>query len=882
MLDPYVLDALWAKSSSTGGLPVMRHMADVSAVATALFETLPRARQQRAADALGVSVTQASSWISAIVGAHDIGKATPGFQQKWTAGREAAKAAGFSFPAAAPDRHDASTQVILKQFLTQLGVARHDAGELSASVGAHHGFRIEATELRRVAMFSLPDPWKPAQQELLATLLRLTRVAGIPALPVDAERRSALLVWLAGLCSVADWIGSNETFFPHDRRRDPYASWFEQSSVLARQAVADCGFSVLARGDGRGISHHAAVELALGSGLRPRPLQEAVGRLLASAELVPSLFVIEAPMGEGKTEAALAIDSWCRGNAGSRGIYLAMPTQATSNALFERIARYLARWAEAEPVELHLAHSGARGNAASLRLREIGYGSADGSVRASEWLAGPKRTMLAANAIGTVDQALVGVLNAKHHFVRLHGLSDRVVVLDEVHAYDTYTGGLIERLVSWLKAQGCTVVIMSATLPAVRRQALLSAWGARSTIDARYPRVTMSSGDRLEVLAAPASRLWKVGIKKIGEDSTEVVDAAVSAAARQAAVLVVVNKVDRAQRIYEAVRIRTERAILFHARFPMEDRLGIERKVISRFGKDGVDRQGFITVATQVAEQSLDVDFDFLITDLAPVDLLMQRIGRLHRHARSRPVGFQDPVALVSGLEEGAAIALKLTSRVYSDLPVLRTVAWLGGRSSIDMPEDIDAAVQWVYGDASPARISSRMKTALEKAAVEFALEEKQQEQLSELAALPLPSEWQAGTRAQQIADDDACEGRLRFGTRLGEDSALAIPLFCKDSSYSILGDTVDWADTSPVPADVARRLSNRAIRISNKRLLVALRSRPALPGWGAATGISHALALPLDRDGCFVAPGLAARLDPELGLVIRTQLRDDPASSRA
>jgi CRISPR-associated endonuclease/helicase Cas3 len=876
MSTPVGLDALWAKSSPTGGLPVMRHMADVAAVAHALFDTFPDRRKNLVAAALGLAAEQASGWISAIAGAHDVGKATPGFQSKWEQGKRSALAAGFDFPVAAPDRHDASSQVILKLFLTTKGVARVDAEDLSSAAGAHHGFRIEATDLIAHARFPLSQTWKGAHRQLLEILIEITGAHGIPTLPTDPGERGALLAWLSGLCSVADWIGSSESYFSHNRTRGPYGSWFVEARHLAQKAVSDCGLAASRRGEQRHISRDEAVGLALGADMKPRPLQDAVGGLLGSAAAGPALFVIEAPMGEGKTEAALSIDAWFRSNAGSRGLYLAMPTQATSNALFERVARYLGRTTPSDPIELHLAHSGAGGNAASLRLREIGYGSSDVSVRASDWLAGPKRTMLSPNAIGTVDQALVGVLNAKHHFVRLHGLADRVVVLDEVHAYDAYTGGLIERLVSWLKSQGCTVVIMSATLPVARRNAILAAWGAGPPPKVAYPRVTMADAIHQQAMTAPSSRQWQVEIGVAGEAVEDVAASAVAAAARDAAVLVVANKVDRAQQIYEIVKRQTKRSMLFHARFPLEERLAIERKMLARFGKDGTDRQGFVVVATQVAEQSLDVDFDFLVTDLAPVDLLMQRIGRVHRHIRTRPSGFAAPRVLVSGLRENEALELRLTSRIYSALPVLRTVAWLADRLTLSLPADIDVAVQWVYADEAPSAVSPPMQAALGRAADEFAAEQERHEQLARLASLPAPSEWRTGAQSQQIRDDDASEGQIRFGTRLGEDSALAVPIFRLEGGYSVLGDGADWGLGEPIPGHAARHLARRTIRISNRRLLAILRGQAALSGWGNAPGISHALPLVLDPVGHLLASGLSARLDPELGLVIGQKLDED------
>jgi CRISPR-associated endonuclease/helicase Cas3 len=206
----------------------------------------------------------------------------------------------------------------------------------------------------------------------------------------------------------------------------------------------------------------------------PRPLQQAVARIIDDLADEPGLIVIEAPMGEGKTEAGLGCGPGL-GSSDGRGIYMAMPTQATSNALYGRLARFLER-ASTGRSELALAHGAGGPWAAQARLREIGLGTADSSVQAAWWFKGSKRALLAGNGIGTVDQALIGVLNARHNFVRMFGLAGRPVIFDELHAYDSYTGGLIECLCSWLQGLGCRVVIMSATLPAERRDLILQAW----------------------------------------------------------------------------------------------------------------------------------------------------------------------------------------------------------------------------------------------------------------------------------------------------------------------------------------------------------------------------------------------------------------------
>ena len=290
-----------------------------------------------------------------------------------------------------------------------------------------------------------------------------------------------------GLTTVSDWIGSSEALYRRNRLEgwgDNPVKWFTESQQLAVAALSAVGLEAAALrtvdcGDD-------AIAMALG-GMNPCPLQQTMAHVLEELKGCrgPGLVVIEAPMGEGKTEAGFG----CA--VGRRGLYMAMPTQATSNALMGRTAGFLEHAAD-HSTTLVLAHGAGGPAVAANRLQEVGLGTADHAVTAGWWFRGSKRSLLCPQGIGTVDQALVGVLNARHGFVRLFGLTGRTVILDEVHAYDAYTGGLIERLVSWLQQLGCRVVLMSATLPNERRDGILRAWaGSEVPVPAGpYPRVS--------------------------------------------------------------------------------------------------------------------------------------------------------------------------------------------------------------------------------------------------------------------------------------------------------------------------------------------------------------------------------------------------------
>jgi CRISPR-associated endonuclease/helicase Cas3 len=811
---PLTSSVLWAKSSdrcagaSGEAYPLPQHLLDVAAVAMELQAAVPCPGGMDPA------------WASALAGCHDLGKASPGFQR--LLGR--AVVPGFDLPIG-PDRHDAMTVPILTARLQGLGLGRSPAKDLADAVGAHHGSVVASTEVMKAGSWATrcSQAWRTAHDELFQILLTGTGATGLPP-----DLDPAQLRWLMGLTTVADWIGSSDALCRADRLGEAFEpqAWFEQSSSLGRAALAGIG---LAGGDLQSMPNgRSAMALAL-DGWAPRPLQQRVADVLDDLGDEPGLIVIEAPMGEGKTEAGL-------GCGRSRGIYMAMPTQATSNALFGRVARFLERAATGRS-ELALAHGAGGPWAAQARLREIGLGTADSSVQAAWWFKGSKRALLASNGIGTVDQALIGVLNARHSFVRLFGLTGRTVIFDELHAYDSYTGGLIERLANWLQRLGCRVVLMSATLPAARRDSILQAWAGDVPVPAAaYPRVTWARPGAVQAVAFPGARQQQLVVEGINADN--VAARAVAMAKQGARVLLVVNKVRRAQELY-GLTAGSVPSTLFHARFPMDERLEIEWRVRQQFGPGGTCTVGHVLVATQVAEQSLDIDMDVLITDIAPVDLVMQRAGRIHRHDRARPADFKQPLVLVAGLDQ-VLPPEDLTSFIYDRWLVLRSTAWLQAHPQLQFPGDIDLAVQEVYRSEAVAA-GPELIDAIEAAWPDHQAEEMEMVELAR----------QATSEAAAPMDDDIADGGAQFGTRLGQDSQSIVPV---------------TAEQLAALEDHGPFLAGHYLRITHRGLMRHARAQPCPPGWRDQSGLRHHRPL-LVVDGAVAC--FDARLDPELGLVI-------------
>jgi len=432
----------------------------------------------------------------------------------------------------------------------------------------------------------------------------------------------------------------------------------------------------------------------------PRPLQAESIRI-AQDVVQPALLIVEAPTGQGKTELAFYLaDAWLQAQQG-RGLYIAMPTQATSNAMYGRLQNFLQRRYPDQTPAVVLAHG--RAHDVLARLQGVGEGHQD-AVAAEAWFLPRKRALLASFGVGTVDQALMGILQARHHYLRLFGLAHKVVIFDEVHAYDTYMEQLFLRLLTWLRAVGTSVIVLSATLPRATREALTKAWGGAAEVlgHVSYPRLTLVAADKTEEHPLPAPPTRIVSLQWLDQAIPEALtDWLETQLAQGGCAAVICNTVNRAQEVYRAVRERfPEESMLFHARMPFAWREEKEAQVMKFFGKAAADRpHRFVLVATQVVEQSLDLDFDLMVSELAPIDLLIQRAGRLHRHAgRQRPPQLETPQFWLLR-PEGSLAEPQFGGSAYVYAPYIlwRTYLALQGKKSLHLPADTDDLIETVY-----------------------------------------------------------------------------------------------------------------------------------------------------------------------------------------
>ncbi|EHJ47317.1 metal dependent phosphohydrolase [Solidesulfovibrio carbinoliphilus subsp. oakridgensis] len=560
--------------------------------------------------------------------------------------------------------------------------------------------------------------------------------------------------FFAGLLVVADWLASGQGFAYCETPMDLAVYWNERALPQARATVADCGMvSPLPRQGGGFHELLPHIEQKYG----PTPLQ-AYALEVAGRDSGPRLFIFEDVTGAGKTEAALLAAHAVMAGGEAHGFYIGLPTMATANGMYARMAAsYRALFMDADTVvpSLMLAH-GARGiqdaflHSIGLERGRDGESDAadgeqpDSGAFCAAWLAdNRKKSLLAPCGVGTLDQALLAVLPAKHQCLRLLGLGRNVLIADEVHAYDPYTTRLLETLLTFQAGLGGCAILLSATLPRRIKQGLAAAFcrGAGYPVPAvsadPLPLATRLANGVFTETPLAQTRTLSVAVT-LCHDPAEALDRLVAVHTAGGCAILLCNTVDRAMaaRNLLAERLPPADVLLFHARFALCDRLAIEERVLAIFGKGSTTeiRRGKILVATQVIEQSLDVDADFLVTELAPMELVLQRAGRCQRHNRKwRPAGFVGPAVLVlsppavdePGPGWGEA-ELGKGLFVYPGHDVLwRTAQLLARWERVELPRDARELVEGAYdADAlpTPAALQSAEDKQTGKASAEKSL----------------------------------------------------------------------------------------------------------------------------------------------------------------
>lgn len=749
----------WAKydRDSQLGLSLFRHLADSAAVAGRLWdEWLPGNVKELIAESLPGGVGDGRLVAVWLAGVHDIGKVTPAFACQVDDLGQAMRDRGLEMPALkhfGDDRriapHGLAGQKLLQDWLTEEhGWSGRAASAFAVVVGGHHGVPPSFSQLHdlethpwllRTAGES-EDLWKRVQWELLSACADMSGVVERLARWRTVRLSQQAQVLLTGLVIAADWIASSSDLFPYQGGEggDGLPVPDEKRRVDAAWKALDLPAPWAAYLPSEPVDELILKRFDLPAGAQVRAVQRAAVRL-ARESSAAGLLVIEAPMGEGKTEAALAAAEVLAARGGAGGLFLALPTRATSNAMFARMLGWLRRLPGESDMSVHLAHAKAsldkrfaellRGARAIAAVDLDGTESAfdpRGDVRsgaaelvAHQWLRGRKKGMLASFTVGTIDQLLFAGLKSRHLALRHLAVAGKVVVIDEVHAYDAYMNVYLERVLSWLSAYRVPVVLLSATLPTDRRKALVEAYGGEGSaagldrVRDAYPLLTLAvPGADTVTLRTDATddRRVAVVLESLEDDFGTLADRLATELSGGGCALVVRNTVSRVLQTAERLRERfgADQVTVAHSRFVDLDRARKDAELLERFGPTGERPAMHIVVASQVAEQSLDIDFDLLVTDLAPVDLLLQRMGRLHRHLRGgrqqleRPERLRAARCLLTGVDWKTVPPTPAAGSVavYGSYPLLCALVVLQphlvGRA-VALPDDINPLVQCAY-----------------------------------------------------------------------------------------------------------------------------------------------------------------------------------------
>lgn len=657
------------------GITVYDHCLNVGSVAQEIIADLP----PQISDI-------APAGAACLAALHDVGKVSPGFQVKcsqWLERHNFFERAGQENWGTAEADH-----AKVSQFTLQQRFPNSKMYAWAAAAGAHHG-QVKGDRLNPPA-----QRWEAERQQLTDALS--SQFGGLPTVPPSND---AMIWFVAGLITIADWIGSDERNFPQSINGD-----LPDRRARARAALDSIGW--------RNANVHPGLDFReLFPGLPPNSLQRAVW----DAVKEPGVYVIEAPMGYGKTEAALAAAYRLIAGGQATGLFFALPTQVTSNRIHQRVQAFAER-ATSNPAAVRLAHGASWliDENAPPTLPPADGGENDAREDVRTWFASAKRALLTPFGVGTIDQAILGVIAVKHFFVRQFGLAGKVVVLDEVHAYDVYTGTLISALVKRLRELKCTVLVLSATLTEERRRELLGLEAAANPPSQAYPLVSGAEPAFFQRACEPPPQKT-IHLRTIATGTSPV--EALERARRGQCVLWIRNTVQSAQETYRALRAASPSGgpaiAALHSRFPYFRREELENKWMDRLGKQESKRpSGCVLVSTQVAEQSVDIDADLLITDLAPTDMLLQRMGRLWRHDRAaRPceqpeAWIEMPHAESASLRSANAAdllaGLGTSARVYAPYVLLRSHQQWTSRETIEIPGQIRDILEATYSDPAP------------------------------------------------------------------------------------------------------------------------------------------------------------------------------------
>lgn len=665
---------------------------------------------------------------------HDIGKATNSFQQKILDSlpehRAILKQYGIDIVRTGLEKqtpHNLAGAAILNQYF--------DVDDsICEIIAAHHGKPRERGKetsfSRQIRLYStnfFSDSSKAvfelSWKEIYKYASQKADISHIHSLSVQCQ------MIISGLLVMADWIASNDIVFPlfestfdgivPDRAKKGIAQFLASYGTLDYNEF--------------GTAFMDESLFASRFGFRPNDMQLQTINVVNNI-IEPGIMVIEAPMGLGKTEAALSAAEVLGSGAGSGGVYFGLPTRGTADAMYSRVKA----WADkvtSKHSSIELSHSMASYNEEYDKLKAITYDDSFDGVSVNSWMLGRHRRLLSDFIVGTVDQALFVALRKKFLMLLHLGIAAKTVIIDEVHSYDDYMAVFMKSMLSWLGVYHVPVILLSATLTKEKRNELVSSYlGHSIKIESEdYPSLICTDGGKVYTYPIECKDFSSKEIRiRFWAEEESLEDKLKELLSDGGCAGIICDTVGYAQNIYEVLKKTLEESytvLLLHSRFLPEDRSKLETQVLKLVGKTSIDRNKIIIVGTQVLEQSLDIDFDVIFTEKCPIDLLLQRMGRLHRHKRKkRPASMLFPTCYVFC----GADTDKRAKTIYDNYIIEKTDECIKNKININIPNDIRSLTEYVYD------VNQQEDTQGKK---EYLLRKKELSQKAEAFLLPEVSE---------------------------------------------------------------------------------------------------------------------------------------------